>query len=511
MAEIENSHGRSKGMSIRWKLFAYLAIFTAFVLLVIWIFQVLLLNRFYETIKIDELNSAAATVSESVADQDTLEEDIKSVYKSSLIFTKVYRMESDGTPELITSLDAVGDYYLKYATISQLAKIYKKATLNNGTYYERRTVTPFGEGIIPMPPSSDDTDNAVTDAPETKMKEIVYAKIVDSDSGERYVILMNAIYTPLDATVNTLKIQFMWIAVILLFGAFLLTALMSARISSPIIKMNAAAKRLAKGNYEADFEGGGFRETRELADSLNYASEELSKADRLQKELVANISHDLRTPLTMITGYSEVMRDIPGENTPENVQVIIDESVRLTELVNDMLDLSKIRAGTVNYEMTEFNLTETVRSTMNRYRKLTDKDGYRIEYSSDSEVFVYGDRARLLQVIYNLINNALNYAGEDKLVRVEQTILDGRVRISVSDDGEGIPAEKLANIWDRYYKVDRVHKRAIVGTGLGLSIVKEILEAHGASYGVESSADSGSTFWFELPTAPEPDQTNNTI
>ena len=101
----------------------------------------------------------------------------------------------------------------------------------------------------------------------------------------------------------------------------------------------------------------------------------------------------------------------------------------------------------------------------------------------------------------------MNYAGDDKLVKVEQTILDGRVRISVSDNGEGIPAEKLSSIWDRYYKVDRVHKRAIVGTGLGLSIVKEILEAHGATYGVESTAGDGSTFWFEMPLAANPGKT----
>lgn len=144
---------------------------------------------------------------------------------------------------------------------------------------------------------------------------------------------------------------------------------------------------------------------------------------------------------------------------------------------------------------------------MNRYRKLTEKDGYRIEYSADTDAFVYGDRSRLLQVIYNLINNALNYAGSDKLVRVEQTILDDRVRVSVSDNGEGIPPEKLANIWDRYYKVDRVHKRAVIGTGLGLSIVKEVLEAHGATYGVESRTEAGSTFWFELPLIVKTDKT----
>ena len=201
----------------------------------------------------------------------------------------------------------------------------------------------------------------------------------------------------------------------------------------------------------------------------------------------------------MITGYSEVMRDIPGENTAENVQVIIDESTRLTELVNDLLDLSKIQAGTVRFEKTVFDLTETVRATMQRYRKLIHHDGFKIEFFSDENVLIEADKTRMLQVVYNLINNALNYSGDDKLVHVRQTVADGKVRISVTDYGEGIAQEDIPQIWDRYYKVDKTHKRAVIGTGLGLSIVKGILEAHNAAYGVESEVGAGSTFWFELP------------
>ncbi len=482
----------------------YLAVFTAFALLVVWVFQVVLLNQFYETIKIDEITSAAEEISDMVQDGSSIGDSVTAVYKNSLILTKVFKIESDGSMELVGSADAVGDYYLKYTTSVQLSQLYRKAILNDGEYYERRNV------LSHRPFFSQDGSATGTEADSSNnvMKEIVYVKAVETDSGECYAVFMNAIYTPLDATVKTLKFQFMWIALILMFGAFILAAIMSAKISYPIIKMSNAAKQLAKGNYDAEFQGGSFRETGELADSLNYASEELSKSDNLQKELVANISHDLRTPLTMITGYSEVMRDIPGENTPENVQVVIDESVRLTELVNDMLDLSKIRAGAVKYDMKVFDLSETVRSTMHRYGKLIEKDGFRIEYHADQSVFVRGDSTRLLQVVYNLINNALNYAGEDKLVTVTQSVSDGVVHIAVSDDGEGIPPEKLANIWDRYYKVDRVHKRAIVGTGLGLSIVKEILEAHEAVYGVESRLGHGSTFWFELPVVDVKEQSD---
>jgi signal transduction histidine kinase len=193
------------------------------------------------------------------------------------------------------------------------------------------------------------------------------------------------------------------------------------------------------------------------------------------------------------------MRDIPDENTSENLQVIVDEATHLSELVNDLLDLSRIHSGARVPEFVRFNLTETVRDVMRRYDKLVKINGFNIEFLSEGDVYINADRMMIIQVIYNLINNAVNYAGDDKRVTVEQKIDGSSVLISVRDNGEGIPPEKLDSIWDRYYKVDRVHKRAKVGTGLGLSIVKGSLELHNASYGVESAVGHGSRFWFKLP------------
>ena len=328
---------------------------------------------------------------------------------------------------------------------------------------------------------------------------MVYNTVVQGEDGATYMIMLGSELTPVDATVNTLQLQFGWITFFMLIGAFLLAFLISKNISAPIAKMNRSAKKLAEGRYDVTFDGRGYREIRELADSLNYASEELSRTDQLQRELIANVSHDLRTPLTMIRGYSEVMRDIPGENTPENLQVVVDETTRLSELVNDMLDLSRIRAGTRQPQIERFCLTDAVREVMMRYDRLVSVDGYRIELVADGEAWIQADRVMILQVIYNLINNAVNYAGEDKCIVVEQTVQDGSVRISVTDHGAGIAPEQLDRIWDRYYKVDRVHKRAAVGTGLGLSIVKGILESHRATYGVESAVGRGSSFWFSVP------------
>ena len=166
---------------------------------------------------------------------------------------------------------------------------------------------------------------------------------------------------------HTLRIQLIYISVILILLSLVIAFIISRRVSRPIIVINDTAKELAKGNFSVEFNGKDYREISELSDTLNHTAKELSKTDVLQKELLANVSHDLRTPLTMITAYSEVMRDLPGENTPENVQVIIDETKRLTVLVNDLLDMSKIQAGVTVLETKEYDLTDSIQATTDRY------------------------------------------------------------------------------------------------------------------------------------------------
>jgi len=312
--------------------------------------------------------------------------------------------------------------------------------------------------------------------------------------------MVHSTITPINATVETLRVQLMYITLIMLALSLTLAFLISRKISRPIIQINQTAKLLANGDYDVHFAGHDFLEISELSNTLNYAAVELSKVEALRRELIANISHDLRTPLTMITGYAEVMRDLPGENTPENVQIIIDEAKRLTTLVNDILDLSKLQSGVQSLTPSVFNLTGNIREIIGRYSKLMEQNGYKIKFICGGDVFVNADQVKINQVVYNLINNAVNYTGPDKQVTVCQNAYDSKVKIEVIDSGEGIPEEQLPYIWNRYYKVDKKHKRAAVGTGLGLSIVKTILDMHHANYSVISSVGQGSIFWFELDT-----------
>lgn len=331
-----------------------------------------------------------------------------------------------------------------------------------------------------------------------KGRESMVCSSIVKVNGEECMILVDSRLTPVDATVNTLRFELIVISVVLLLLALGLAYLISRAVSKPIISINESAKQLAKGNYDAVFNYGGYREINELSDTLNYTSKELAKTEQYQQELIANVSHDLRTPLTMITAYSEVMRDLPGENTPENVQVIIEEAKRLTNLVNDMLDISKLQKGKLEKEAKIYNLTESINRIMERYGKLKTQDGYDIRFEYDTDVFVEADEFKIYQVLYNLINNAINYTGEDKKVTVKQIIKENIVRIEITDTGDGIPKDELSNVWQRYYKASSSHKRAVKGTGLGLSIVRKILKLHEAEFGVESEEGKGSIFWFEL-------------
>jgi Signal transduction histidine kinase len=485
-------------IGIKWKLSVYLAAFTFIIIALLWLFQVVLLDTIYKTVKTGEIKAAAVDLTRALNDSEsTLDTVAESVAERNEVCIMVFQMDGNDTATRIVNVQRFDDSMIQSIPRYEIFSLYDTAVSHGGKYLERfrydeltRVFYSVGDGNFS--PSSDE-------------ESIVYSVITKNSSGDNLLILLNSVVSPVTAAVKTLNIMLYAIGGVLLVLAVGLAFVMARKISNPIEKINSAAKKLADGDYNADFTGRGYREIEELGDTLNYAAGELSKVDRLRRELIANISHDLRTPLTMIAGYSEVMRDLPGELTPENAQIIIDESKRLSSLVSDVLDISKLESGTQIAEIGEFNLTQTLSQTLERYNRLREHEGYSIDFVADREISVNSDKTRFVQAFCNLVNNALTYTGADKRVVVDQSLRvdlsDGKryVRISVTDSGDGIPADKLDLIWDRYYKVNSPHKRAAVGTGLGLSIVKNIMQLLGGSCGVKSVVGQGSTFWLELP------------
>ncbi len=493
----EKKKRRNIRIGIKWKLSAYLAAFTLIIIALLWLFQVVLLDTIYKTVKTGEIKAAAVELTRALDNEAELEKAANKVADRNEVCIMVFRMEDEDTATRLINIKRFDNSLIQSIPRYEIFTLYDTTVANGGKYLERFRYDEINRVFY----SVDNTGFT----PSSDEESIVYSLIAQTSKGDNMLILLNSIISPVTATVKTLNIMLYAIGGVLLALAVGLAFVMARRISRPIEKLNAAAKRLADGDYSADFTGSGYREIAELGDTLGYAANELSKVDRLRRELIANISHDLRTPLTMIAGYSEVMRDLPGELTPENAQIIIDEAKRLSSLVSDMLDISKLESGTQKTEPTEFNLTETLRETLERYNRLKEHDGYSIEFVADCDITVFTDRTRFLQAFTNLINNALTYTGADKRVVVTQTLRTDLsaakryVRVSVTDTGEGIPPDKLELIWDRYYKVGSTHKRAAVGTGLGLSIVKNTMKLLGGTCGVTSEVGRGSTFWLELP------------
>ena len=345
---------------------------------------------------------------------------------------------------------------------------------------------------------------------ERKRDNIIFygALAQNSVNQQKAYIFVISQLQPIDSVVSVLQKQFVLITVIALLMASVIAYAIARKFSKPVEKLTGAAKEMALGNRNVDFKcEETFEEISELSNALNYASNELNKSAEFRRELMANVSHDLRTPLTMIKMYAEKIQDISGEDKEKrekDLKVIVDETDRLTLLVNDILELSKIENARFDFEIKAFDICKTVTNVLERFSIMVNA-GYSFDLEAPHQVYVLGDENRVEQVLYNLLSNAINYTGVDKKIKIVITKKFDCAKIEIIDTGDGIPKEELANVWDRYYRA-KTHIRSQVGTGLGLSIVKTILIAHNTDFGIESTIGVGSNFWFELKL---PENTNN--
>lgn len=484
-----------KKISIKWNVFLYLLLFAGVIILILWLCQVAFLDNIYKAVKMSEIKEAAIKITSNIS-SDNLGNIIDDVASNDICVTVAER----GTAGMLTPLythHSLNSCVIHSIDAESVYTLYNHTVKSGGTSTQRFMYDEARRKYIGI--EGDFFDKSQLSKYRGEYPEsIIYTAVTEDDMGQRLFVMLNSEISPVNATVNTLNKILIVVTILLIFFALVLATVISMRVTKPIVKLTAEAKKLAKEDYNAKFDEKGYREVADLSEALEHAKEELMRVDVLRRELIANISHDLRTPLTMIGGYSEMMRDIPGENNPENAQIIIDEAKRLSSLVNDVLDISQLESGTGNIKFTCFNLTESVKEMLGRFSKMCEKNGYTLDFFYDEYAYVVSDEKRITQVIYNLVTNAMTHTGPEKDIKVIQRTKGDKVRIEVIDSGEGIEPEKLPLIWDRYYKVDKVHKRPTTGSGLGLSIVKTIMEQTGGSYGVTSALGQGSMFYIEL-------------
>lgn len=471
--------------SLKWEIGKYLIIFCILTASIVFLFQIVLLQPMYEANKIKSIETVGSFVEKFIEDE-RLDEFVDYMQSQSDTCIMVYQSSSSGGMQ-----GSIGNRGCMISSItnSERAKFVTKAIgSKNHSYLARVTNNSSDFGV-----DGDQGDNFDT---------IVYTKIVNA-ADYSSIIMVSGNITPLNATTETLASQMRYIALFMIVAVAILTLLMYRHIAKPIIGITTNAKQLPQGKYTIDPKTNRYKEAADLNNTLVQAANDIQKADKAKRDLISNVSHDLRTPLTMIGGYGEMMIDLPEEKTDENIQVIVDETKRLNALVNDLLDMSRLQDGRIVLHKEVFDISALLKTQLQKYDVYRMQEGYTIESELLDTIYVNADKIRIEQVINNFLNNAVNYGGEAKHIIVREIKKENVVRIEVQDFGEGIDPEDLDNIWDRYYKVDKEHVRVANGSGIGLNIVKQLLELHGVPYGVKSSKGKGSTFYFEMPIEKE--------
>ena len=457
---------------MRVHIFGWLILFVDAAFVLLWVFQVLFLQNFYDRMKASDVIRLADSMIELYQTGD-----YQAQFEQIAIANAMCIEVRDKFERPVYWKDVMGVNCIIHGNNNLCRKIIQELKKQpSGVYY--------GKDKNPL----------------TNVDVLVYSCVIGEPDEPQGYLILNTALAPVSATVNILMRQLVIITLLLIVLGFIFSFIISKRLAAPIVQVTKEAEQLAHGRYDIQFTGGGYDEVNRLAEMLTYASYEINRVDIMQRDLIANASHDLRTPLTMLKGYAEMIRDLSGDNPVkrnQHLQVIIEETDRLAMLVNDMLDLSKYENGKMTLSPTTFDMEQKLHDITERYRGLSGVSGYQFFLETDGPAEVTCDAGKIEQVICNLINNAINYTGEEKEVYIRQEHTEEGLKISVRDTGDGMDQETLSRIFDKYYRSEN-YQRKTVGTGLGLSIVKAILRLHDYAFGVDSTVGVGSNFWFVI-------------
>lgn len=457
-----------KKNNLKKEILKYLIIFAIIILSFLWIFQAIFFKAIYKEYKLNEIKQTANIINKN-------KNKITQEQINELALDKSVCIEIDNN-----------NYELIY----------------NSTYFGKGCIRNKEQTLKYKFDFISNNKKKQTYEIEDKSQNVntyVYAIKLDE---EQYVFI-NASIEPVDSIEQIIRKELLIITIIIVILSLILAEIISNIISNPIKKISKEAKKIATGNFNINFNNdSNIEEINELTSSLNYAKEELNKTEELRQDLMANISHDLKTPLTMIKAYAEMSIDLHNNNEEkrkQDVEIIKEEVERLTNLVNDILDLSKMQSKVDELNIEEFDLVKLVENILKRYEVLKEKENYNFIFKHNKkETKVKADKKKIEIVIYNLINNAINYTGSDNKVIINIEDKE-EIKLEIKDTGKGIKEEDIPYIWDKYYKNKKKHKRNLIGTGLGLSIVKKALELHKFKYGVETKINKGTTFYFQIP------------
>ena len=323
-------------------------------------------------------------------------------------------------------------------------------------------------------------------------------------SGGEYTVLVTTSLVHVAEAGKVLSTVLPMTAALIFIMALSAAWLFSAWFTKPLRQLSTAARQMALGNYAVHVDSRRRDELGDLARDFNYMAAEIQNAAQMQRDLLANVSHDLRTPLTLIKGYAETVRDITGDDKAhrdEQMNIIVDETDRLTALVSSVMELSKVTSGADKCQRVHFDMGQLCDEVSERYDAICAQNGWQLQLDlPEEELLVYADPEMMQRALHNLLGNAMHHIGKDGIFILRAQRCTEGVRVEVEDHGPGISADDLPHIFDRYYRSRSDSGKQ--GTGLGLSITKAIFQQHGFRFGVQSAIGLGTTFWFVMNDLP---------
>ena len=323
------------------------------------------------------------------------------------------------------------------------------------------------------------------------------------------VITVSAPLTGVQATVAQLSRLFTYSGLIAAAVAGALALSLSKTISKPLQVMTQAARELVKGNFRSRIDVNDTGEMGELGTTFNQAVDEMEKTveeqkrlQELRQNLVANVSHEFRIPLTSIQGFAEAMQDglvVEEKERERCLQLILDNTFYIKRLVSDLLELSSIESGHIQLQWVQLSTKDLIDRVIHSARQKAESKNITLECEQHLPIYMEGDEDRLFQILINLLDNAITYTPEGGYIKVEALEKEEEITFVVKDNGSGIPEEDLPHIWERFYKVDKARSRANKGKGLGLAITRELVHLHRGNVSVKSTPGKGSAFYVHLP------------
>ena len=430
--------------------------------------------------------------------------------------------DSYGSEEFARELDDVCRSYNMTVCVMDVNSNMKYVSINGGERLENRLIGyVFGFGTLPDNERViENGDDYVIQRTGQENKEYleIYGRL---NTGISFIM-----QTPLSSIQESAKIANRFYVLVGCLGALaggIIIWFVSRRVTKPILELNDISQRMVQLDFEAKYQGRAHNEIdllgeniNKLSDSLEQTISELKTAnnelqrdvekkeavDEMRKEFLANVSHELKTPIALIQGYAEGLQEGVNDD-PESRQfycdVIVDEAAKMNNMVKKLLTLNQLEFGNDVVTMERFDITALVKNYIQSAAILTRQNDITVRMEEYPPIYAWADEFKIEEVFMNFFSNAVNHCEGDKIIDVKMEQKDGRVRVSVFNTGKPIPEDSIGHIWEKFYKVDKARTREYGGSGVGLSIVKAIMDSMNQPYGVINYTN-GVEFWFELET-----------